>query len=730
MKNSGGLRSLRVLGIRLLPAGVALLWAAALAARPIGGLDFWWHLKTGEWIVSNFSIPRVDFYSFTAAGAPWIDLHWLFQVVLYGGWAAGGAVGVVILQVGLVFLTFVLVWKEGERSVGFSWALVVAVLLSGIMARDRLHPRPELFTFCFVAAYQFLLGEFWRGTRRSVWILIPLQLLWGNSHGLSVLGPVMAGGVLLALLLRREAGDRGRLIHAVKVLAVLCVAGFCNPYGWEGARYPWVLFSEVRGGVSILKGTIQELAPPWSSYQPTWSVSIYRWTSPLILGFFLWGGSRDRLRLVWVGIFFGLSLLAVRNVALFALVAAPAMAEHLSTLWRRLPGEVPSWMSRVAVIAWMSAGGVFLWGRLDSEWSHPRSWMDSYRYPAGAARFLEEEAVTGEVFSSGIGVGGYFVWRLWPDRRVFSDGRLEVYGPAFFEEYLRMLEDPIFFEERTRHWKINAVVLEHGIGRNDPLLGYLEAAAHWVPVHFDPVTVCYLRDIPEHREIIERRRVLWSMSEFGWKEFGRLSGEERVSLGNLFARIGIEEEALSVYQAALGEGNGGTAEIHVNLGHLHARAGRLEDARQSYEEALRFDKKHPEAHHGLGRLLVAQGMLDEGVRHLRKAVRYDPRMGGGWISLGDGLKRKGDLKGAERAYRRVSLWDPSYSQSVNHLAGLLAEEGRSSESESLLEGLLRHRPHFIQAHLNLAILYRQKGALDAAERASHRARELESERER
>ena len=35
------------------------------------GIDFWWHLKTGELIVASGSIPRADPFSHTALGRPW-----------------------------------------------------------------------------------------------------------------------------------------------------------------------------------------------------------------------------------------------------------------------------------------------------------------------------------------------------------------------------------------------------------------------------------------------------------------------------------------------------------------------------------------------------------------------------------------------------------------------------------------------------------------------------------
>jgi hypothetical protein len=54
--------------------------------------DTYWHIAAGKWIIAHHAVPRVDIYSFTKAGEPWISTSWLAQV-LYGeafelaGWA-------------------------------------------------------------------------------------------------------------------------------------------------------------------------------------------------------------------------------------------------------------------------------------------------------------------------------------------------------------------------------------------------------------------------------------------------------------------------------------------------------------------------------------------------------------------------------------------------------------------------------------------------------------------
>src|SRR3569832_1875088 len=59
------------------------VFAFLLASRPLSDGDFWWHLKTGEYIVKNLTIPRIDFYSFTVPGKHWVAHEWLSEVIFY-----------------------------------------------------------------------------------------------------------------------------------------------------------------------------------------------------------------------------------------------------------------------------------------------------------------------------------------------------------------------------------------------------------------------------------------------------------------------------------------------------------------------------------------------------------------------------------------------------------------------------------------------------------------------
>src|SRR5438128_416163 len=76
----------RLARLELGAVGVALL-AVLMVAQAVHGFtdpDYWWHYKTGEYIVMTHSIPHHDFFTSTADGRPWVAHEWLSEALIYG----------------------------------------------------------------------------------------------------------------------------------------------------------------------------------------------------------------------------------------------------------------------------------------------------------------------------------------------------------------------------------------------------------------------------------------------------------------------------------------------------------------------------------------------------------------------------------------------------------------------------------------------------------------------
>src|ERR1044072_1701968 len=89
------------------------LYVFLLASRPINDADFWFHLKTGQYIFSTHSIPRTELFSFTYRGIPWVAHGWLSGVFFYAVWTT---VGPTLLISFFALLTTIAFWIAFKRA--------------------------------------------------------------------------------------------------------------------------------------------------------------------------------------------------------------------------------------------------------------------------------------------------------------------------------------------------------------------------------------------------------------------------------------------------------------------------------------------------------------------------------------------------------------------------------------------------------------------------------------
>ena len=474
--------------------------AAALTLKDIGSLDYWWHLRAGQLIAETGAVPSHDSFTYTVPGARWIDIHWLHQLGLYALYAAGGHAAVVLAQVVLVWAWLAALAPIGWRP-GRSWLSVGALALMLLVVANRLEPRPELSSFVLLACVLYLLDRFERLGDRSVYAIVPLQLLWANVHGLFAVGIAVCGLQLMGELMRPigRAGERPRMPRVWRLAAVTllsALASLANPNGIEGTLYPLAQLDMVgsadrRGAFGLL---ISELQPPIGSLSPL-SLGLFFGLAALSLGALAlnWRRVREADLLLWIA-FLYLALGANRNVALFGIVAAPILVRNLNDALdaRPLSARANAWATTAAtVLALLLTADVMLgrfYDRIGVYRTAGLGVIEGYN-PIGAAEWILHARPPGPLAHS-MADGGYLIWRLWPEYKVMSDGRLEVFGPQTLPALI--LRDPETFSALDARYHFGSVLLNH---RREPsaLPVWLHASPTWRLAYLDDVSVVFVR---------------------------------------------------------------------------------------------------------------------------------------------------------------------------------------------------------------------------------------------
>ena len=187
---------------------LAFLGVFAIALRTPADTDMYWHLATGQYIAATRAIPMSDPFSWTMRGVPWVDVHWLSQVITYGMYQLTGFAGLA-LGVGLLaVVAFACVWKQMSGGVFIRAAII---LLAATTASPNLTPRSQMATFVLVAVVGYLLYLYkWRQIDRLWWLPL-LFVVWVNLHGGYIAGFMLLGafsaGEAISNLLRLSGAE-------------------------------------------------------------------------------------------------------------------------------------------------------------------------------------------------------------------------------------------------------------------------------------------------------------------------------------------------------------------------------------------------------------------------------------------------------------------------------------------------------------------------------------------
>ncbi len=666
-------------------------------------VDIWWHLKAGQLIAASRAVPTLDPFSFPSAARPWIDLHWLYQLLVYAVYRGAGATGLLLLK-GLVILsTFALLFRIALPRAGGVATLIPALLAA--LAFERYLPRPEIFSELLIALYLFILFSFKHRNSRLVYALPFLQVVWVNTEGLFILGVALvaafAVGEKLAGTLPHPAGWReddvvtGTRWRTLAGIAAACaLACLANPYGIDGALFPFTLYTRLGRGTEVFSATIAELSPPPFLRFSVAHPPLFFYNLLAVVSALSFLANLRRLgvsRLLVYGGFLYLSVLARRNIPLFACVALPITALNLAECWEGVVARLGPAAAiraergrRVLAGALVVVLAALIWAVVTNRFA-ARVWplaefgggFSPYLYPVKAVDFIERAGLSGNLFNN-IGIGGYLCWRGGPARKVFIDGRLEVHEREFYTDYIRVMHNPMYWDDLAVRYRIGYVVLQHTMEDTQLLISRLRREKDWVLVYVDDVSVVFARNAPEYRAAIDR--------------YGPLAEAA-------LARR-LEEETDG--PAAARSGSAIFRRVEIPFHALHratvlAELGLYDDAAAVYREALAVRPDLATIHYDLGLVFMHRARYGDAIAELQAALKRDPRNAAMLDSLGCAFDKNGDPVGAEAELRRAIRVDPFYLKAKYDLAHVLMAAGRSDEAQQEIDAMLRLNPD--NAHL-------------------------------
>ncbi|MGD1215028.1 MAG: hypothetical protein ABR861_08575 [Terriglobales bacterium] len=438
-------------------AAILLFGLLAITARNATDPDLWWHLRTGQWIVETGHVPHSDPFSFTRAGHAWVSHEWLSEAVFYELWKHGGAAALIVFSAIITTAGFMLLYLRcpGKRH----WA-AAATACGALAAAPSWGVRPQMFTFTLASLLLWLLEAGQDRPRLLFWIP-PLFLLWLNLHAGFALGPALLFAYGVGLIMETAVGNtpwrQARpIVLRVLLLLLVCLALVpLNPSGAELYRYP---FDTLRS--PGMRSFIGE----WRS--PDFHEWLYRpfllvWM--LVLTALASSRSRPKGRVIVPLLLTSFAALdAARHIPIFVLVAIPVIAAALPvasaslTVARRRPdsSRFRPLFNR-AVLILIAVFALVKWVSL----ARNQDAREAEQFPQKAVAFLRTSDQPRRIFVY-YDWGGYAIWKLYPESRVFVDGRADLYGDDLLRQSIKTVVDlRTGWRDVLDSWKVEAVLL-------------------------------------------------------------------------------------------------------------------------------------------------------------------------------------------------------------------------------------------------------------------------------
>ena len=464
---------------------VLLTTSSPASGRLFGEGDSWWHIATGQNILSTWSLPRTDSYSFTAHGSPWMAYEWLGEVVmaLAARWGSlqGLQILLVVLAVALVLLTYGYAWIRSGNPLAS--AAAVAILLQ--VEQPMFTLRPQLIGYIFLLLTLISLDLFKQGRLKSLWFLPLVFLLWVNTHGSFVLGFFFLGCYLLGGLVPFELGNikatrwpDAQRRHLLLVAIFSAAAVLVTPYGARLAIYPFQLVhSQPINVLFVVEWRQLDLSTWWGQ---VFLLVVLGWIAAQMISPIVYPVEVIAPLLVVTYECF----VHNRFLLLFVPVFAPVLATYLAHLLPAYDAAKENYrMNAVVTIGLVAAGIAFMPSNAKLQETLRKA------YPVGAVEYLRQHPVDTGMFNDDHW-GGFLIWSLGPEHKVFIDGRLDIYEyTGVLADYITIARGEPAMYALFQKYGVRACLLP----REGPLVTKLSSAPEWAKVYEDSRSIIFLR---------------------------------------------------------------------------------------------------------------------------------------------------------------------------------------------------------------------------------------------
>ncbi|MDP3789172.1 MAG: hypothetical protein Q8R48_02095, partial [Candidatus Omnitrophota bacterium] len=486
-----------------------VIFAAGCVFFNISDVDIGFHIKTGELIAKHGRIPTQNTFSFSMPEQPWALHQWAGTLAWYFVHLYGGYKGIIIfrvlvflLTIGSLFLTLNLINKN------YYVLKLILLTVFAVLVRHHFFERPLIFSALFLATLQYLVF-YVKNRGNAKWFIFLIFIVWiqvhaGFIYGLLFLTAYFTGSIFDIYRRKPSSVDAFPQLFRILFFGIggviigACLLNIVNPNGIKG-----ILFAIDCLFDPLYHRIIAEYKTAHILIYKLFYITLFVTAALAVI-------NRDKVRIGSVLVFLGFSILAIRtnrNILFYGIVVTPILFDLGIATIRKTAIRLPVMSRGLVKCAFLVA----LWAVLfvsviipDKVYCLGFGFYKPF-YPSEIFDFIKKNKPRGNIFND-MQLGGPIIWFLYPDYRVFIDGRFEAYEKRFWiDDYYHILTTKKGWEDKLNKYNVTICFLSYSSGEQEDYIGKaLQNSRSWRMVAFDDYTALFIKDSKENGDIISR----------------------------------------------------------------------------------------------------------------------------------------------------------------------------------------------------------------------------------
>ncbi|MFH1186661.1 MAG: hypothetical protein V1697_00645 [Candidatus Levyibacteriota bacterium] len=498
------------------------------------------HLLLGEIILKNFSIPKTNLFSYTYPDFPFINLHWLSEVIFYLVFKLINFNGLLIFSTIIVIVAFLLIFLKALKNKNSPIVITIGSILYLRILFERTDIRPEIFSYLFLSIFIFILYKYRK--KFTYWILILpfIELLWVNMHIYFIVGLAVLFLFLVENLIINKKdllSTKTKVFFLVFTLSLFST--FLNPNYLKGAIYPFIF--QQNYGYTIEEN--QNILLLWNYFQKQTIIYFVISATLLLLSFIVLLKKARLIDFFLSVLFIYLCVIAIRNFPLFVFGTFIAFTYNYTIIAKNIPKTIHKYIYYILLLVLIlqifqvSGSKGFGFG-VD---------MGAEK----AANFFIENNLKNPIFNN-FDIGSYLDYRFYPKTKVFIDGRPGEYPAEFFKDvYIPMQYEESVFNRVDSKYKFNVIFFSYldQTPWANSFLFKIVRNNNWKIIYIDDYVIILVKDNLENKDVIEKYKM-----DVNDLKFSNIDFDNKVSLIKLSVflnKTGLKDQEIKIYENIL-----------------------------------------------------------------------------------------------------------------------------------------------------------------------------------